>query len=126
MIGFGVSNIECYEALFGYRHEFFPQKDELYSGSIYKLKNGYFNMTNPACYTFPKENLCKQGDNFRLNQKKELENFASYKPFKFKLPIIQKIANKISFISLSCAILFLIYFAIKLILTDYKKRRNNL
>ncbi len=124
LIGFGVSNIECYEALFGYKHEFFPQKNKLYPASIYALKEGYFNMTNPACYTFPNANSCKPGDNFTVYQHKELRNFASYKPFKFKLPIIQKIANKISFISLSWAILFLMYFAGELILTGYKKKGN--
>ena len=116
-------HINCYEPIFGYKHEFFPQKNLLRKGSIFLEKDNYFNMKNPACYVFSEENACKPGDHFKVEQKTELKKFVNYKPYRFKLSETQIIANEISFIS---AILSLVYAFIFFVLHIYARQRRGL
>ena len=82
-------------------------KKPLHVGSIYIESDGYLNMRNPACYVYPKENDCEPGDRFRGSQKEDLKNFASYKPYAFKVSIYQKIANHTSVLAFLICILYL-------------------
>ncbi len=91
----GFSYMFCYEPIFGYRLESFPLKN-LQPGSVFTVREGMFNMKNPACYVYPEENSCAPGDHFKADQKGALEAFISYKPFLFKVPLKQKIANLIA------------------------------
>ena len=119
----GVSQIHCYESLFGYRHEFFPQKGKLFAGLVTDTKDGVFNMKNPACYTFPTENACKAGDHFKLEQKAALERFTHYLPYRFNLSSLQKITNIISLVSWILVIMLLLFHFIQFILIRYKKTK---
>jgi len=120
MMIFGVSHIGCYESLLGYQHEFFPKKDMIRRDRFDSLKNGYFNMKNPACYTFPEVNFCEPGDHFREDQREALNNFVRYRPFEFNLPAIQKIANIVAPISIIGSLIFLISYPF------IKKRRKKI
>ena len=100
IMAFGLSQINCHESLFGYRHEEFKQKELLQVGqSVTQLTDGRFNMKNPACYVFPSENNCIPGDHFRADQKEELLSFISYKGYLFSKPKTQHISNWLSLIT---------------------------
>ena len=108
----GLSRINCNESLFGYRHEDFKKKSLLQSeASVFDLTNGKFNMKNPACYIFPKENNCKVGDHFKFEQLNELKQFTEYKGYGFKTPIYQKLFNWLSLIILIVCFSYLVIFS---------------
>ena len=102
----GKSQLLCYEALFGYRLESFPIKT-LMVGPKMQESNGVFNIKNPACYVFPRENNCNIGDHFKSGQRKEANAFINYKKYSFKISLWQKIANYLSLISFALVIIFL-------------------
>ena len=101
VMAFGLSQVNCHESLFGYRHEEVKQKELLrVSQPVMQITNGYFNMKNPACYVFPDENNCIPGDHFRADQKEDLLSFISYKGYEFNMPKIQYISNWVSLITI--------------------------
>ena len=113
MMSEGLSRINCNESLFGYRHEDFKKKSLLQSEkSVFNLINGEFNMKNPACYIFPKENYCEMGDHFKEEQINELKQFTEYKGFDFKKPMSQKVFNWLSPITLILCLSYLVIFFI--------------
>ncbi|OGR02794.1 MAG: hypothetical protein A2520_09510 [Deltaproteobacteria bacterium RIFOXYD12_FULL_53_23] len=107
VIAFGISQLACYNPSFGYRLEHLPFKS-LHPGSIFAQNEGYLNLKNPACYVFPAENGCEPGDHFTTGQQPQAELFARYKPFPFKIPLRQKIANIISLSATAICLFFLI------------------
>ena len=108
----GLSRINCNESLFGYRHEDFKKKNLLQSeASVFDLTNEEFNMKNPACYIFPKENNCEIGDHFNSEQLNELKQFTEYKGYDFKTPISQKFFNWLSPIILIICLSYLVIFS---------------
>ena len=108
----GLSRINCNESLFGYRHEDFKKKNLLQDeASIFNLTNGKFNMKNPACYIFPKENNCEIGDHFKYEQINELRQFIEYKGYNFKTPLSQKLFNWLSPIMLFVCLSYLVFFS---------------
>lgn len=106
----GISKLNCDQPLFGYKHEFLPQKENLEAGPIGKTVNGHYSLRNPACYIYPDSNLCRPGDNFFESQKTELEDFASYKPYGYRLPVQQVLANVLSLSSVVISFFFLIVY----------------
>ena len=118
-----LSPILCLQAMFGYDLESLPKKnlwfnkknkinDNLfsYTGDPKLIKEDKLNFFNPSCFIFPKENNCLPGDVFKKNQIKELENFLSYKNFKFKMSKLQKIFNYISILSFLFIFFYIIYY----------------
>jgi hypothetical protein len=95
----GVSQLACYIPIFGYRLEFFPFRT-LRPGSIYDTDGQGFNIKNPACFVFPKENNCAVGDHFPTSRRADLESFASYRSFPFEKSTGQKLADALSLVSL--------------------------
>lgn len=81
----GVSQVGCYNPIFGYRLEKL-RYDNLKLGSAKQLVNGAFNFHNPACYVFPEENACQPGDNFRQDQAAELDKLLNYEPMNYRRP----------------------------------------
>ena len=92
----GASASRCFEPIFGYRGEHFP-RGSLKDGSVYLQKKGVFNLKNPACLLYPKENGCRVGEHFRSSEREKLEAFVSYRPFPFQIPPKQKWAGILSF-----------------------------
>jgi len=97
----GASQLLCYEAVFGYGLELFP-RGSLHAGPISRVRDGRFNLKNPACYIFGKVNHCQPGDHFLLAQKNEMEAFADYRPYNFVMPVWQLIINWVSLCLLLC------------------------
>ncbi len=88
----GESQLFCYDALFGYRLENFPQ-GALHPGSVFEqtdataLGGRRLNLKNPACYVFPGANECRPGDAFRAAEIDQATRFVAYKPFTWRKPL---------------------------------------
>ena len=95
----GVSQVFCYNPIFGYRLEKFSSAG-LSEDSVLRVFEGHLNLKNPACYVFPKENNCHPGDLFRADQIEEAKKFIHYQPFAFEMSAGQKMANHVSFAAL--------------------------
>ncbi len=111
----GASQLFCYEPMFGYRLENFPIK-ALHPGPVLMEENGAFNIKNPACYVWPEENDCVPGDHFTSAQKDAAEDFINYRPYEFKTPLFQKLANWINGLSLIGALIFFLFYVGKTVL----------
>lgn len=95
----GISDVPCYEPMFGYRMEVFRQ-GRLAAGPALDVKSGLLNLKNPSCYTFPTENGCRPGDEFRAGQRAQADAFRHYRPFAYVRPLRQKVASAVSLIAL--------------------------
>lgn len=91
----GVSQVFCYNPIFGYRLEKFSA-DGLAPGDVLQVRDGYLNLKNPACYVFPRENGCQPGDRFSVDQLAQARNFIAYRPFEFAMPRRQHLANEVT------------------------------
>jgi len=123
VMSFGLSQVNCHESLFGYRHEEFKQKKLLrVSQPVMQVNNGHFNMKNPACYVYPDENSCIPGDHFRADQKEDLLNFIGYKGYKFNMPKTQHISNWVSLITVLMCGSFLVISWLQVLLASYRRQ----
>jgi hypothetical protein len=75
--------------------------ESLHPGPILAEQNGLLNVKNPACYLYPKENSCLPGDHFAVAQLTLAQAFANYKPYAFRFPPAQKIANLVTLATLA-------------------------
>jgi hypothetical protein len=107
----GNSQLLCYEPLFGYRLENFPVKT-LRPGAIMDVHNGFLNVKNPVCYVYPEVNTCVPGDHFSVHQRQDAEAFVNYRPFPFRMPVWQKVANLFNLISVAGVAVFLMIAAL--------------
>jgi hypothetical protein len=90
----GISAYPCYEPLFGFHLERFPEG--LQTGALFSSAANGAHLRNPACYIYGIENGCTPGDFFTVAQRREEEAFAAYKSFDFVLPGWQRMANWVS------------------------------
>ena len=116
-IRYAVSNLTCYESLYGYRLQEKPGSF-LVKGSIKQeimIKGEkYYNFINPACLIYPKENFCDQKyPYFSLGNKRDLLDFTAYKKYSFQLPWWQKVFNRLSLTCFLLSVLFLLLFLSK-------------
>jgi len=95
----GLSQATCYNPVFGYRLEHLPT-GPLHMGPALSDNGKIFNIKNPACYVWPKENRCQPGDHFRVNQREQAEAFVSYHPWQFAISSTQRWANRITEVGL--------------------------
>lgn len=68
----------------------------LHPGSIWEVTDGYFNIKNPACNTWPKENNCSPGEHFRVDQREWVEKFIRYEPYPVAIPERVRLAAEVS------------------------------
>lgn len=96
----GASQAQCYNPLYGYRLESFPQKERMHPGPALASDNsGQSLIFNPACLVHPEANACKPGDGFRMDdpaQRKAAEDFVARRPFEWQRPWIGKLLSWIS------------------------------
>lgn len=86
---FGVSQGACYNPMYGYRLESFPQFDRLSNGPILEAQNGQTRLLNPACLIHPKENACRPGDGFKASdplQMSQAKALLERKPWEWQRP----------------------------------------
>ena len=91
----GISQMLCYNPVFGYRLEKFPIRD-LHPGPVREIGAGRYNIKNPACYVYPKENDCSPGDHFLETQTQAMEDFVRYRPFSYRIAWVQRVANAVT------------------------------
>ena len=118
----GLSSYFCYQPIFGYSLQKFPNKN-LKFNKKFKVKNNKFlligdtnlgddsknlNFLNPSCFLFPEKNNCTPGDLFKKTQISNLDNFLKYEKIKFKKNFIQIISDYISLLAFIFSIIFLI------------------
>ncbi len=95
----GMSQLACYEPLFGFRLERFPRQD-LHPGPVLEARAGRLNLKNPACHVYPDENGCQPGDHFRADQIEAARRFTHFEPFPWERPLRQRIADAVSLFAL--------------------------
>jgi hypothetical protein len=104
------SNLNLYEPVFGFNLEnFHPQVE---NGSIWKISDGYYNMTDPTGFVYPELNNNKPFDRFRVEDKQILELFAKHLQPNWKIPVYQRILNWMSGLSFLSALIYLVFYAI--------------
>jgi hypothetical protein len=106
LVAYGASQLLCYVPIFGYSLEHFPIKT-LRPGAALDEAAGVLNVKNPACYVYPKENLCVPGDHFAVSQKEDAIKFLSYEPFDFNKSGVQKVADAVTALALAISLLLL-------------------
>lgn len=95
----GATNAQCYEPMFGHRLEEYPY-GALREGPALQSENGILNLKNPACMLYPDANGCQPGDHFASAELSAARDFTEYRPFPFRFPWWQTLANWISLLSL--------------------------
>jgi hypothetical protein len=103
----GSSNLASQDPMFGYVGEYF--KPQVVPGPIIEIRNGHYNMTNPAGYVFPEENNLQPFEPFRENEKTDLELFINHKQPNLKISNWQKFADGLNLAALIAAFLYLIF-----------------
>ncbi|TDU28344.1 hypothetical protein DFR24_2713 [Panacagrimonas perspica] len=88
----GISQGLCYNPLYGYRLEAFPQIERIRDGEALSTDaSGQSLLFNPACLVHPQENACVPGDGFRMQdiqQKAQAERFLARRPYDWKRPAL--------------------------------------
>lgn len=109
----GISILNCYEPIFGYRLETFPFRT-LFPGPVLESKDGYLNVKNPACYIFGYANRCEPGQHFGTEQREQAQAFANYQQYNFSVPASVRVAVIISILSFVFGFIYLAFAAIKI------------
>ena len=100
------SNLNLYEPVFGFELEnFHPQ---VKSGSIWKVSDGYYNMTDPTGYIYPELNNNKPFDRFRIEDTEKLELFAKHIQPDWKIPTYQRVLDWMSGIAFLTTLTYVI------------------
>jgi len=119
----GNTALSCSDALLGSGG--WPQLSALHVGSVFDQSDNYFNIMNPACYQYPKENNCKPGDRISINDRINLESFITGKPVSWKLSKAQILSDRISLYSFGISLGMLVSLLAPS-LGGRKKRRKSL
>lgn len=86
----GASQGLCYNPIYGYRLESFPQLARLSEGpALAPDRSGRSMLLNPACLVHPADNQCRPGDGFDLrdpHQREQAERFLARRPFDWARP----------------------------------------
>ncbi len=93
------SNLNPYEVLFGYNLGTFRPTVEI--GPAHEIRDGYFNMTNPAGLVYPEVNDSAPWQRIPASQQEQFEDFLARRQPGWELPAAQKAANTVSLVSLA-------------------------
>ncbi len=99
----GLSQITCYEPLFGYRQERLP-KGVLHAGGVFEVADARglrLNLVDPACYVFPGANGCAPGAAFAASDLPAARAFAGYRPWVFAKPGWARLADWVGLATLA-------------------------
>lgn len=109
LIARGVSQLYCYNPVWGYQLENFPAQG-LRPGPVMKAQDGRLNLKNPACYVFPAENACRPGDRFADTpaDRDRAALFTHYLSWRFEKPASQEAAHVLSWLVLAASLAALV------------------
>jgi hypothetical protein len=98
-IGFveDASSIYPYEPAVGYHLEDFAAQIQL--GNVFRIDNGYYNMTNPESLVFPEMNNLQLFERFKVSERDKLEAFLERRQSGWSIPSTLKILNVLSLIT---------------------------
>lgn len=112
----GASQGLCYNPIYGYRLEGFPQLGRLKEGPALEAdQKGQSLIFNPACLVHPAENDCAPGDGFRMhdpNERASAERFLARKPFTWRQTLL---GDALSVVSQICFWVLLMAVTVKLV-----------
>lgn len=91
------SGLRPFETLFGDIETF---RTNLHEGSVYDISDGYFNMTDPTGFVFPKENQSIPFERIPLADRDKLTDFIHHRQPKWNLPVAQQLLNWAALITL--------------------------
>jgi len=105
------SNMSIYEPIFGYYlTDFHP---EVVPGSVLKMRDGYFNMTNPAGFVFPEENQTRPFERILAKDISRLQEFINRRQPDWNRPLVQSTLDLMAEISAIAFIIILALFLLK-------------
>lgn len=81
----------------------------LVAGSVSAVRDGAFNLVNPSCYAYPKENGCKPGDRIKASDAAALKAFTYGGPLPWKVSVAQTAADALSVLMLAACMLALVW-----------------
>jgi len=88
------SNLHPYEVLFGYQKEKEPLKIQVVPGPVREIRDGAFNMTNPASLVYPEVNDAPAlFSRIPADEQAQLEDFIAHRNPDWKIPIMQQVWN---------------------------------
>lgn len=102
----GLSALNCYEPMFGYRRQSFPG-GALVPGPALAAGPAGLNVTNPACLVWGGANHCVPGDPFPAARRADAAAFLAWRPFPFAVPWWQSAAWVVAALALLAALLAL-------------------
>ncbi len=102
----GISQILCYEPMFGYRQEWYPMKG-LEPGPALRERNGVLNFKNPSCFLYPAANDCAPGDPFAVEDIERARAFLDYGVLPHRVPFAQRAARWLNLVAVAGMLLFL-------------------
>ena len=91
----GKTGLVCLgDALFSWADQ--PQSRILQVGPTTTVRDGYFNLMNPACYAYPEANNCTPGDRIASDDRENFEAFRTGQPLTWKMSRTQWLADGLS------------------------------
>jgi hypothetical protein len=96
----GHSQLFCYQPIFGYELQNFIRGNLTPGPVLDRTPAGTLNLKNPVCDLFPKENSCRPGGEFRLDQIAAAEAFTHYESFQFNRSTAQTVADWLNLVAL--------------------------
>ncbi len=80
-----------------------PVMDALEQGDVYLGWNDRLNLYNPACFAYPEANDCTPGERIKVSDMENFEKFITGEKTQWNVPLIQRILNWISVLTLLAA-----------------------
>jgi hypothetical protein len=84
----------------------------LHLGPISDRDNGYFNLMNPACYQYPKENQCVPGERIREDDVDNLHRFAHGEQVTWRISFLQEVADLLSRLAFLAVAIIAVYLSV--------------
>jgi hypothetical protein len=107
-----VSNLNLYEPLFGPElQDFHPQ---VTVDSIWKIVDGYYNMTNPIGFMYPAQNHVQPFQRFRVTEKDQLTLFAKHIQPDWHIPVYQQVLDWVSGLGFIVTVLYVFIQGLKM------------
>jgi hypothetical protein len=85
----------------------------VHEGSVFDIQNGFYNMTDPTGYVFPKENHSKLFSLIPVSDSKKLMEFLSRHQPDWKLPLIQIVLDWAAGLTFILTILAVILYSVR-------------
>ncbi len=96
----GTTGLVCTEdALFTWAGQ--PQSRILSEGPTRSIREGFFNLMNPACYIYPDENGCRPGSRIAASDTANFEAFITGRPVTWNVSWAQWLADRMSLAALA-------------------------